>query len=101
MEVKQLHDWIDELSAVLDVEADVDDGLLLDLARSAAHHVARPAAPITTYLIGYAAGLRNADADAIETMVARAQALADGWNPPEATKDPDQSSQDAAAGEEE
>ena len=32
-----LHDWIDELADVLDVETEVDEGLILDLARVAAH----------------------------------------------------------------
>ena len=51
-----LHDWIDELCDALEVDAEVDEGLILDLARDAAHSVERPAAPITTFLVGYAAG---------------------------------------------
>ena len=50
-----LHDWIDELADVLDVEAEVDEGLVLDLARVAAQNVQKTAAPITTYLLGFAA----------------------------------------------
>lgn len=87
--VVNLHDWIDELCDVLDVEAEVDEGLLLDLARAAAHNVTRPAAPITTYLVGYAAGLRDANPEAIEKLAARAQALADGWDRPAGAADPD------------
>jgi uncharacterized protein YbjT (DUF2867 family) len=33
---------------------EVDAQLLLDVARDAAHAVDRPAAPITTFLLGYA-----------------------------------------------
>ncbi len=84
-----LHDWIDELSDVLDVDTEVDEGLVLDLARVAAHGVARPAAPITTYLLGYAAGSQGADAEAIEKLAARAQALVDGWDRPANSPDPD------------
>ena len=51
-----LHDWIDELCDVLDIETEVDEGLILDLARVAAHNVQQTAAPITTYLLGFAAG---------------------------------------------
>ena len=40
-----LHDWIDELCDALDLDAEVDEGLVLDLARVAAHNVLRPAAP--------------------------------------------------------
>jgi hypothetical protein len=84
-----LHDWIDELCDALDVEAEVDEALVLDLARSAAHNVTRPAAPITTYLLGYAAGLADAGPDKVEQLAARAQGLADGWDRPADAPDPD------------
>ena len=74
-----LHDWIDELCDVLDVEAEVDEALVLDLARSAAHNVERVAAPITTYLLGYAAGVKGVDPGGVELLAGRAAALADGW----------------------
>jgi hypothetical protein len=84
-----LHDWIDELCDALDVEAEVDEALVLDLARSAAHNVTRPAAPITTFLLGYAAGLAGAGPDEVERLAARAQALADSWDKPAGAPDPD------------
>lgn len=77
-----LHDWIDELCDVLDVETEVDEGLVLDIARSAAHEVTKVAAPITTYLLGYAAGAQGANPQQIEELAGRAQALADGWDRP-------------------
>ncbi len=53
-------EWLAALSAQLgtaDVALD-DDAvhILLDLARDAAHEVERPAAPLTTFLIGVAVG---------------------------------------------
>ena len=72
-----LHDWIDELSDVLDVETEVDEGLILDLARTAAQNVQKTAAPITTYLLGFAAGAGDADPEAIERLAAKAQLLAE------------------------
>jgi hypothetical protein len=84
-----LHDWIDELCDVLDVETEVDEALILDLARVAATNVVRPAAPITTYLLGYAAGRADADEEAIERLAARAQVLAEGWDRPSGATDPD------------
>ncbi len=84
-----LHDWIDELCDVLDLETEVDEGLLLDLARAAAHNVERPAAPITTYLLGYAAGVHGAGPSKIEALAAKAQALADEWDRPAGAPDPD------------
>lgn len=83
-----LHDWIDELCDALDVETEVDEALVLDLARAAAHNVTRPAAPITTYLLGYAAGAANANQEKVEALAARAQLLADGWDRPADAKDP-------------
>jgi HAMP domain-containing protein len=84
-----LHDWIDELIDVLDIDTEVDEGLLLDLARVAAHNVARPAAPITTYLLGYAAGAQDANPEEIEALAARAQRLAESWDRPANAPDPD------------
>jgi hypothetical protein len=74
-----LHDWIDELCDALDIDAEVDEGLVLDLARDAAHAVERPAAPITTYLLGYAAALHEANPERIEQLAAAASALAERW----------------------
>lgn len=56
-----LEDWVTELALALDLPADiVDIALLLDLARDAAHGVARPAAPLTTFLVGLSAGRAGA-----------------------------------------
>ena len=84
-----LHDWIDELCDVLDVETEVDEGLLLDLARAAATNVQKTAAPITTYLLGYAAGATDANPEAVETLAAKAQFLSDHWDRPADAPDPD------------
>jgi hypothetical protein len=84
-----LHDWIDELSDVLDVDTELDEGLVLDLARVAAHNVERPAAPITAYLLGYAAGAQDADPEELEALAAKVQVLADGWDRPAGAPDPD------------
>ena len=84
-----LHDWIDELCDTLDLEAEVDEALVLDLARVAAHNVERPAAPITTYLLGLAAGLGSASPERIEGLAAKAQFLAENWDRPADAPDPD------------
>lgn len=84
-----LHDWIDELSDVLDVEAEVDEGLILDLTKVAADNVQKIAAPITAYLLGVAAGSTGASPEQVERLAARAQALAEGWDRPADARDPD------------
>jgi hypothetical protein len=83
-----LHDWIDELCDVLDIETEVDEALILDLAKVVADNVVRPAAPISAYLLGYAAGSASADEDGVEKLAARAQALAEGWDRPSGAADP-------------
>jgi hypothetical protein len=55
---------------------------VLDLAKVAADNVIRKAAPITTYLLGYAAGSSDADVEEIERLAAKAQALAENWDHP-------------------
>jgi hypothetical protein len=57
--------WVSELCAALGVDLDVDIGLLLDVARDAAHEIARPAAPLTTFLVGYAAAAEGGGPDAV------------------------------------
>ena len=83
-----LHDWIDELCDVLDLDTEVDEGLVLDLARLAAHSVQRTAAPVTTFLLGYAAGLRDADPEELEALAAKVQQLAEDWDTPADQRDP-------------
>ena len=84
-----LHDWIDELCDALDIDADVDETLILDLAKVAADNVIRVAAPVTTFLVGYAAGAAGADEEGVERLAARPQALAEGWDRPPGATDPD------------
>ena len=72
-----LQEWVDALAAELGVPADdVDVTALLDAARDAAHTVARPAAPLTTFLIAYAAALRGGGADTVRAVVDQAVRLA-------------------------
>ncbi|GES31628.1 DUF6457 domain-containing protein [Streptomyces angustmyceticus] len=71
-----LDEWITAVKAELGIELDVDTAALLDLARDAAHGVARPAAPLTTFLIGYAAGQQGRD---VQELTERATALANRW----------------------
>ena len=71
-----LDDWIDELCRVLEVPREaVDRDLILDLARDAAHGVARPAAPVTTFLAGFAAGRRGGTPDDVAAAARATQDL--------------------------
>jgi Domain of unknown function (DUF6457) len=82
-----LHDWIDELCDALDIDAEIDEGLILDLARDAAHSVDRIAAPISTYLLGYAAALNGGSPETVEELAEKAMALAEHWGGGEVSLD--------------
>ncbi|MFE9020315.1 NTP transferase domain-containing protein [Streptomyces sp. NPDC007808] len=77
-----LDEWISAVKDELGIDLDVDTKVLLDLARDAAHGVARPAAPLTTFLVGYAAA-RAAGAqggpEAVAEASRKATALALRW----------------------
>lgn len=74
-----LDEWITAAKDELGIDLDVDTGALLDLARDAAHGVARPAAPLTTFLVGYAAATAGGGPRAVAEAVRRAAALARRW----------------------
>ncbi|WP_232678384.1 DUF6457 domain-containing protein [Nocardioides sp. R-C-SC26] len=84
-----LHDWIDELCDVLDLDTEVDEGLVRDLADLATDSVHPDAGPVTAFLLGYAAAKRDADPDDLEALSVRAQRLAESWDRPAAAPDPD------------
>lgn len=70
-----MNDWIEAVKAELNIESEVDVDALLLVARDAAHLIQRPAAPITTYLVGMAVANGAAFSDAI----AKVTALAKSW----------------------
>ncbi|MFD9356702.1 NTP transferase domain-containing protein [Streptomyces sp. NPDC060031] len=78
-----LDQWITAVKNELGLDLPVDTKTLLDLARDAAHGVARPAAPLTTFLVGYAAAqaeARGADpAQAVAEASRKAADLALRW----------------------
>jgi hypothetical protein len=70
-----MQDWVQAVADRLEVPADLDIDLLLGVAKDAAHKVQRPAAPLTTYLMGVAV------AGGMDAQVAadRVQELASNW----------------------
>ncbi|WP_369272219.1 NTP transferase domain-containing protein [Streptomyces sp. R11] len=77
-----LDEWISAVKDELGIDLDVDTKVLLDLARDAAHGVARPAAPLTTFLVGYAAAqARDGEGgpEAVAEASRKAAALALRW----------------------
>lgn len=71
--MSEMDAWIAEVTAELGLEVtDVPVEQVLDMARDVAHHVLRPGAPVSAYLLGLAVA---AGADAADTA-ARISALA-------------------------
>jgi Domain of unknown function (DUF6457) len=73
-----LQDWTEAVCAELGVQAD-DAAVraILELTRAVAHQVERPAAPVTSYLLGLAVGSGTPVAEA----VTRLRDLVAGWPP--------------------
>ena len=80
-----LDDWTATVVAELGI-ADLVDGstrdLVLDMTKDVAHGVARPAAPLTAYLMGLAVG-RAGSADEATAYAARISEMALAWENPE------------------
>jgi hypothetical protein len=71
-----LDDWVAAVAAELGLdEVDIDVDQVLDLAADAAHGVVRPAAPLTTFIAGYAAGLAGGKPDDVREAIDAASAL--------------------------
>lgn len=69
--------WTDELSAALGLDpALLDRDAVLDLARDVAHGVARPAAPLTAFVVGLAAGRDGATPESIRAAIETARQMA-------------------------
>ena len=71
-----LETWLDRLAARLDVDVDVRVDELLELTSDVAHGVARPAAPLTLFLVGWAAAMRGGGPDDLDAAIAVARDLA-------------------------
>lgn len=72
-----LDEWVARLEAELGLASGtVDIALVLDLARDAAHGIARPAAPLTTFVVGYAAALAGGSPEDVRRIAAVATRLA-------------------------
>lgn len=78
---------LDEWTAQVARDLGVDDALdqqaalkaVLDVARDVAHGVARPAAPVTTFLIGLAATRADDPVAALPQLAERVTTLAAAW----------------------
>ncbi|WP_328830432.1 molybdenum cofactor guanylyltransferase [Streptomyces sp. NBC_00252] len=93
-----LDEWISAVKDELGIDLDVDTGILLDLARDAAHGVARPAAPLTTFLVGYAAAQGKGGPEAVAEASRKAAALALRWADENTQEAPSEAKPEAGPG---
>lgn len=79
MDEISLEDWAATVAAELGIvtELDFDVEQILDLAAVAAHNVRRPAAPLTTFLAGFAAARSGGSTEDIVNAIEVATALCD------------------------
>ena len=78
-----LKEWVDLVCRELDITDAVSptamQSRVLDMSRDVAHGVARPAAPLTAYLLGLAAGRSNNPEAAADELTQRVCRLAHQW----------------------
>ena len=88
-----LEEWAGAVCGELGLDpASLDVPVILDMARDVAHGVARPAAPLTAYLLGVAVGQGRP----LAGSAARISELAAQW-PPAGDSVQDRAAQDRAA----
>jgi molybdopterin-guanine dinucleotide biosynthesis protein A len=75
-----MQEWVVAVKEALGLDTEVDVDLILDVAKDAAHGVQRPAAPVSTYLLGLAVAGGADPAQAAATV----QKLANSWPTPDA-----------------
>ncbi|QIM17460.1 hypothetical protein G7067_12090 [Leucobacter insecticola] len=75
-----MNDWLAAVSVELGLDpATVDIAALLNVARDVAHDVARPAAPLSTFLLGVAVGRAEDPAAALDEYAQTLTELAASW----------------------
>ncbi|MPZ67012.1 MAG: molybdopterin-guanine dinucleotide biosynthesis protein MobA [Pseudonocardiaceae bacterium] len=78
--VNTLEAWTARACQALDLDPEMlDRDLVLDMTRDVAHGVARPAAPLTAFLVGLAAGRDGGDAEAVRAACDTVQQLTEQW----------------------
>jgi Domain of unknown function (DUF6457) len=82
-----MDDWITAARAELGIDLELDVGELLDVTKVVAHHVARPAAPLTAFLIGYAAAQAGGGPAEVSAASAKITVLAER-QPARGSQDP-------------
>ena len=79
-----LSEWVTAVVRELGLDDALDSAhsvdMVLDLTSDVAHGVSRPAAPVTAFLVGVAAGRADDPAVAARDYAQKIGRLADGWD---------------------
>ncbi|MCF7547692.1 DUF6457 domain-containing protein [Pseudonocardia sp. WMMC193] len=80
-DAKAMSEWVTAVTRELGIEVGGDAVVdtVLDLTSDVAHGVSRPAAPVTAFLIGIAAGRADDPSVAAADYARKIAALAQGW----------------------
>ena len=90
--------WLVDAADALGIDRGaIQRDLLLDLTRDVAHGVARPAAPLTAFLLGLAAGKAGGGPDDVKAAAAQLTATLAAWTPPAPAEAGSEDSRDAPA----
>ncbi len=81
--MEPLANWLTAVQRELELQDEVDVRLLLDLSRKVAHAVERPAAPLTTYLLGLAVARHAGDGRGPTELADVVERLALSWQQPD------------------
>jgi hypothetical protein len=77
MDESDLTTWATEVATELGIGQPLGVDAVLELAADAAHGVMRPAAPLTTFLVGVALGQAGDDPARVADVLARVNAMID------------------------
>lgn len=74
--------WVEHLCATLGVDPSaVELRAILDMTRDVAHHVDRPAAPVSAFIVGLAAAAEGGSPEAVRAACEKGAEAARGWEP--------------------
>jgi hypothetical protein len=73
--MSELDSWVSAVCAEFGLSPEIAPDAVLDVARDVAHGVSRPAAPMTTFLLGRAVG----SGVPLDVAARRISALAESW----------------------
>jgi hypothetical protein len=82
-----MEEWVSQVCRELEldlVDPDLTVNQVLDLTADVAHGVARPAAPVTAFLIGLAAGRSTRPDETVAELARTLGERAKNWKPSEA-----------------